>query len=100
MARPPRAEPPRRLVSARASPARASVDGYIERVEGSQSMVHREKVTDAKGRAWVSGALDSDVYFADVRRKAREQAARMIAARIRSQRLDPRGERRTAPAQS
>jgi hypothetical protein len=45
-------------------------------------MVQREKVTDAKGRQWVSGSLDSDVYFADVRRRARAQAERIISARL------------------
>jgi hypothetical protein len=45
-------------------------------------MVHREKVTDAKGRQWVTGSLDSETYFAEVRRRARAQAERVIAARL------------------
>ena len=45
-------------------------------------MVHREKVTDAVGRQWVTGTLDSDVYFAEVRRRAREQAERLLAVRL------------------
>ena len=45
-------------------------------------MVRREKVTDAVGRQWVTGSLDADVYFADVRRRARAQAERILAARL------------------
>ena len=45
-------------------------------------MVHREKVTDAVGRQWVTGSLDSDVYFTEVRRRAREQAERLLAIRL------------------
>jgi hypothetical protein len=45
-------------------------------------MVRREKVMDAHGRQWVSGALDSDTYFAEVRRDARERARREVAARL------------------
>ncbi len=45
-------------------------------------MVHREKVTDAVGRQWVTGSLDSDVYFTEVRRRAREEAKRLIAVRL------------------
>lgn len=45
-------------------------------------MVKREKVTDARGRRWVSGSLDSDEYFAEARRNAREQARRTVAARL------------------
>jgi len=45
-------------------------------------MVHREKVTDALGREWVTGTLDPDVYFAEVRRRAREQAERLLAVRL------------------
>lgn len=43
----------------------------------------REKVADALGRRWVSGALDPDTYFAEVRRTAREQAREIVAARLR-----------------
>lgn len=45
-------------------------------------MVRREKVMDERGRLWVSGALDSDIYFAEVRRDARERARREVAARL------------------
>jgi hypothetical protein len=45
-------------------------------------MVKREKVQDARGRKWVSGALDSDTYFAEVRRDARERARGEVAARL------------------
>lgn len=45
-------------------------------------MVQREKVTDAVGRQWVTGTLDADVYFAEVRRRARAQAERLLAARL------------------
>lgn len=45
-------------------------------------MVKREKVADDRGRRWVSGSLDSDTYFAEVRRRAREQARRSVAARL------------------
>jgi hypothetical protein len=45
-------------------------------------MVRREKVTDAVGRQWVTGSLDSDVYFTEVRRRAREQAVRLLAIRL------------------
>lgn len=46
-------------------------------------MVQREKVTDARGRRWVSGALDPDTYFTEVRRTARAQAQRFVSARLR-----------------
>lgn len=45
-------------------------------------MVQREKVTDARGRQWVTGSLDADVYFSEVRRRAREQAERLLAVRL------------------
>lgn len=45
-------------------------------------MVKREKVIDDRGRRWVSGLLDPDTYFAEVRRTARERARRSVAARI------------------
>ncbi len=45
-------------------------------------MVKREKVTDAQGRDWVSGALDPTIYFAEVRRDARAEARRVVAARL------------------
>ena len=45
-------------------------------------MVRREKVTDAVGRQWVTGSLDADVYFDEVRRRARAQAERILAARL------------------
>lgn len=45
-------------------------------------MVKREKVTDARGRRWISGSLDSDEYFAEARRNAHEQARRTVAARL------------------
>jgi hypothetical protein len=44
----------------------------------------REKVADARGRRWVSGALDPDTYFAEVRRTARQQAREIVAARMRA----------------
>jgi hypothetical protein len=43
----------------------------------------REKVADARGRSWVSGSLDPDTYFAEVRRTARAQAREIVAARLR-----------------
>lgn len=49
-------------------------------------MVQREKVTDALGRQWVTGSLDSDVYFTEVRRRARAQAERLLAVRLDRQR--------------
>ncbi len=45
-------------------------------------MVKREKVIDAQGRDWVSGALDPTTYFAGVRRDARAEARRIVAARL------------------
>jgi hypothetical protein len=45
-------------------------------------MVRRQKVTDALGRRWVTGSLDSDEYFAQARRHAREQARHTVAARL------------------
>jgi hypothetical protein len=45
-------------------------------------MVQREKVTDALGRQWVTGSLDSDVYFTEVRRRSREQAEQLLANRL------------------
>jgi hypothetical protein len=45
-------------------------------------VVQREKVTDALGRQWVTGSLDSDVYFTEVRRRARAQAERLLALRL------------------
>ena len=48
-------------------------------------MVKREKVIDAEGRRWVSGLVDSDTYFAEVRRQARVQARRSVAARLARQ---------------
>jgi hypothetical protein len=59
-------------------------------------MVHREKVTDALGRQWVTGSLDADVYFAEVRRRARQDAERQVAARL--DRPPPPPPRRAAPA--
>lgn len=46
-------------------------------------MVRREKVTDPRGRAWMNGELDSETWFAEVRRNAREQARRVIDQRLR-----------------
>ncbi|HET8616298.1 MAG TPA: hypothetical protein VFL94_12295 [Actinomycetales bacterium] len=45
-------------------------------------MVKRQKVVDDRGRKWVSGALDSEEYFAEARREARDQARRTVAARL------------------
>lgn len=45
-------------------------------------MVQREKVTSSRGRSWVSGTLPAEEYFAEARRKAREQARRTVAARL------------------
>lgn len=45
-------------------------------------MVKRGKVTDERGRLWVSGALPADVYFAEARRSARELARRSVTARL------------------
>jgi hypothetical protein len=46
------------------------------------AVVKREKVIDAQGRDWVSGALDPTIYFAGVRRDARAEARRIVAARL------------------
>lgn len=43
----------------------------------------RERVADARGRRWISGSLDPDTYFAEVRRTARAQAREIVAARLR-----------------
>lgn len=51
------------------------------KVEGG-AVVKREKVIDAQGRDWVSGLLDPTIYFAEVRRDARAQAQRVVAARL------------------
>lgn len=45
-------------------------------------MVKREKVADARGRRWVSGTLDADVYFGEVRRQARAQARQAVQTRL------------------
>ena len=45
-------------------------------------MVKRQKVVDDRGRRWVSGALDSEEYFAQARREARAQARRTVASRL------------------
>jgi len=55
-------------------------------------MVRREKVTDPRGRAWVYGELDSETWFAEVRRHAREEAQRVIDQRLRAS--QPAGGRR------
>jgi hypothetical protein len=46
------------------------------------AVVKREKVIDAQGRDWVSGVLDPTIYFAGVRRDARAEARRIVAARL------------------
>lgn len=53
-------------------------------------MVRREKVTNPRGRAWMNGELDTDTWFAEVRRHAREQAQRLMDQRLR----DPQRPRR------
>ncbi len=45
-------------------------------------MVQRDKVTDARGRKWVSGSLPADEYFAEARRTARERARQTVADRL------------------
>ncbi len=46
-------------------------------------MVRREKVVDPRGRAWVNGDLDTETWFAEVRRHAREEAQRIVSERLR-----------------
>lgn len=53
-------------------------------------MVKRQKVVDDRGRRWVSGSLDSDEYFAQARREARDQARRTVAARLAAAARSPR----------
>ena len=50
-------------------------------------MVRREKVTNARGRRWMSGSLPTEEYFAEARTQARERARRSVAARLA--RADP-----------
>ena len=53
-------------------------------------MVQREQVTEERGRRWISGAMTSDEYFRDARRKAHEQARKTLAERLnRPGRLRP-----------
>ena len=59
-----------------------SPEARVKVAEGGFAVVHREKVTDAVGRQWVTGSLDSDVYFTEVRRRAREQAEKLLAVRL------------------
>ncbi len=49
---------------------------------GGIGMVKREKVTDERGRRWVTGVLDSDTWFASVEREARRAAQRSLADRL------------------
>lgn len=53
-------------------------------------MVKREKVIDAQGRRWVTGLLDSDTYFAEVRRQARAAAKATVATRLARRANPPR----------
>jgi hypothetical protein len=53
-------------------------------------MVKRQKVVDDRGRRWVSGALDSEEYFAQARREARAQARRTVAYRLAAAARTPR----------
>jgi hypothetical protein len=53
-------------------------------------MVIRQKVVDDRGRRWVSGALDSEEYFAQARREARARARRTVAMRLAAARTPRR----------
>lgn len=68
--------------SGESHPATAGAGTGYAKDRQEDLMVKREKVTDARGRRWVSGALASDEYFDEARRSAREQARRAVALRI------------------
>jgi hypothetical protein len=78
---------PRRRATATSAPMSAAAR-TLEASRRETVVVKREKVIDAEGRRWVTGLLDSDTYFAEVRRQAREQARVSVAARL-ARRLNP-----------
>ena len=45
-------------------------------------MVQRGKVTDERGRLWVSGALSAEEYFVEARRSARRRAQQAVSERL------------------